>query len=269
MLFLLIFALVFVVFWAIFYAAGPALSRALGYAAHRTASFRYRDYLPVLLVIIIGIVATMFAGDAFLDIAESVHANNPQLQNVDYEVHAWAATTRTNGSTSFFVLMSTIGGPAGLAVIVGFVSLALILKGHWRWAAYLLLTSMTGAIIDAELKTYFSRARPELAEALRRAHGFSFPSGHSMGSAVVFSALAYLAFRALRDWRLRAAALALAATLILAVATSRVYLGVHWISDVGAGIAAGLIWFATATVAYETFRRVRLVRAVRSVSAKK
>ncbi|HUR79773.1 MAG TPA: hypothetical protein VM733_03340, partial [Thermoanaerobaculia bacterium] len=55
-----------------------------------------------------------------------------------------------------------------------------------------------------------------------------------------------------------------AATMILAISTSRIYLGVHWISNVGAGIAAGLIWVIAATVAYETMRRIRLVRALRA-----
>ena len=52
---------------------------------------------------------------------------------------------------------------------------------------------------------------------------------------------------------------------MVSVALSRVYLGAHWISDVGAGMAAGAVWVAATTVAYETFRRVRLLRAARVV----
>jgi undecaprenyl-diphosphatase len=99
---------------------------------------------------------------------------------------------------------------------------------------------------------------------LRDAHGYSFPSGHAMGSAVCFGALAYLALRAIPRWRYRAAAIAFAFTMILAISASRIYLGVHWISDVGAGIAAGLIWVIAATVAHETMRRIRMVRALRA-----
>ncbi|HVG24125.1 MAG TPA: phosphatase PAP2 family protein, partial [Thermoanaerobaculia bacterium] len=93
--------------------------------------------------------------------------------------------------------------------------------------------------------------------------GYSFPSGHAMGSTIVFGAFAYLAFRILTRWPARAAALSFCATTILAICASRIYLGVHWVSDVGAGIAAGLIWLAAATVAYEAMRRIRLVRALR------
>ncbi|HVR41558.1 MAG TPA: phosphatase PAP2 family protein, partial [Thermoanaerobaculia bacterium] len=95
---------------------------------------------------------------------------------------------------------------------------------------------------------------PDLAQRLREAHGYSFPSGHAMGSTIVLGALAYLAFRVLVRWRWKSCALALGLTLILAISSSRIYLGVHWISDVGAGITAGLIWVISTTVAYEASR---------------
>jgi undecaprenyl-diphosphatase len=85
-----------------------------------------------------------------------------------------------------------------------------------------------------------------------------------MGSTVVFGALAYLVLRAHIRWRWKAAALALATTLVVSVALSRVYLGVHWISDVGAGITAGLLWLTVTTVAYETLRRIYLIRKARA-----
>jgi undecaprenyl-diphosphatase len=264
MTFILLFALLFALLWFFFYATGPLLERVLAKTAHWTAAFRYRDYLPVLIVVAIGIAAALFAGDAFLDVAELVQAESPQLHDVDSEVHTWARTTHTTGATTFFTIMTIIGTPAGLGVLVGILSSVLAIRGRWRWAAYLFFTSGVGGVLNLQLKAWFARARPELAEALRDAHGYSFPSGHAMGATFTFGAIAYLAFRILHGWRARAAALSLCCTMIIAIATSRIYLGVHWISDVGAGIAAGLIWLATTTVAYETFRRIRLVRALRA-----
>ena len=151
-------------------------------------------------------------------------------------------------------------------LLIAGVTALLIAKKRWRWATYLVFTVGTGALLNLVLKTYFQRARPDLAEALRHATGFSFPSGHAMGSMVTFGALSYVAVRALAhwQWRWRAAAVALALSIIVAIASSRVYLGVHWISDVGAGIVAGFIWVTASTVAYETFRRIRLLRAIRA-----
>jgi len=135
---------------------------------------------------------------------------------------------------------------------------------RWRWVAYLAVTVVGGGLLNLELKRYFARARPAVAEMLRRAHGYSFPSGHAMGSAVVFAALAYLAYRAAKSWSAAAAAIAAGATLIVSVALSRVYLGVHWVSDVAAGITAGLLWVTSTTVAYETARRIRHLRSLRA-----
>ena len=264
MIFIAAFVAVFLLLWLLFYGIGPALERLLKRSAHFTAKFRYRDYLPVFVLVAAGIGASMMAGDAFLDLAESLQKESPKLHAADRAVHEWATTTRSNGSTAFFTTLTIIGTPVGLSVLLVLISIFLALRKRWRWVAYLAITCGIGGLLNLQLKSYFARARPELAEALRDAHGYSFPSGHAMGSTIVFAALAYLSFRILTRWRHRAAALAFAASMILAISTSRIYLGVHWISDVGAGIAAGLLWVVVATVAYETFRRIRLVRSLRA-----
>jgi membrane-associated phospholipid phosphatase len=249
--------------WLVFFALGPLLERILSAAAHRTAKFRYHDYLPVLVLLGAGVAASAMAGDAFIDIAERVHSESPQLRAVDTAMHAWAHETRTDGSTTFFTLMTVIGTPVGLGVLVVLVCGALVAARRFRWAAYLAITTVIGGLLNLLLKAQFARARPDLAEALRGAHGYSFPSGHAMGSTIVFGALGYLAFRVLHRWRWRAFALAFCFTMMAAIAASRIYLGVHWISDVAAGMAAGLIWLAVTTIAYETTRRIRLVRSLR------
>lgn len=263
MIFIAIFSAVFLLLWVLFFYAGPLLERALAKSANFTARFRYRDYLPVFVVLAAGMALGMVAGDAFLDLAEGLQEESPRLHAVDRDVHDWAVDTRTPVSTHFLTILTIVGTPAGLGVLVVIAALLLALRKRWRWGAYLLVTCVVGGLLNLQLKAFFARARPDLAEALRDAHGYSFPSGHAMGSTVVFGAFAYLAFRILTNWRPRAAALAFCCSMILAICASRIYLGVHWISDVAAGIAAGLIWLAAATVAYEAFRRIRLVRELR------
>ncbi|HET8772682.1 MAG TPA: phosphatase PAP2 family protein [Thermoanaerobaculia bacterium] len=264
MIFLAAFVAVFLLLWLGVFAVGPATERVLARTAHWTAQFRYRDYLPVIVVLAVGIAATAMAGDGFIDIAEGLHEESPALHAIDAQTHAWARFTRTPGATLFFTTLTLIGTPVGIGILVLIVSVLLAFKNRYRWAAYLIVTTTLGGLLNLQLKSYFARARPELAEALRSAHGYSFPSGHAMGSAVCFGALAYLALRTIPRWRHRAAAIAFAGTMILAISASRIYLGVHWISDVGAGICAGLIWVIAATVAYETMRRIRTVRSLRA-----
>jgi undecaprenyl-diphosphatase len=263
-IFLAAFLATFLLLWLVTFAVGPTVERVLARTAHWTAKFRYRDYLPVLVVLAAGVAATAFAGDAFLDIAESLQEESPVLHEIDAQTHTWARFTRTPGATLFFTTLTLIGTPVGLGIIVLIVCIFLALRKRWRWAAYLIVTTTLGGLLNLQLKGFFARARPELAEALRDAHGYSFPSGHAMGSAVCFGALSYLALRTIPRWRYRAMAIAFSSTMILSIAASRIYLGVHWISDVGAGIAAGLIWVIAATVAYETMRRIRMVRSLRA-----
>jgi undecaprenyl-diphosphatase len=263
------FAATFFILWAVIYGTlplirhtGQLLATLLARSAHATRIVsttreRYRNYLPVLAILIAGGLLTAWAGDGFMDLAERVHAKNGTLEQTDTRIHDWAIGKRTAGATLFFVTMSDIGGPPGIAVIIVIVSIILAFGRRWRWMIYLIVTAAGGGLLDWELKRYFARSRPAVAEMLRRANGYSFPSGHAMGSAVACGALAYLAFRAIRSWPLTAAVMAFLCTFVAAVALSRVYLGVHWISDVAAGVSAGTVWVTTTTVAYETVRRIR------------
>jgi membrane-associated phospholipid phosphatase len=265
------FALTFLILWAVVYATLPAirhlgelLSRLLARSSRATRIVsttreKYKNYLPVLAILIAGALLTAWAGDGFMDLAEKVHARNGALEQTDERIHDWAIGERTAGATFFFITMTYIGGPAGIAIEIFVISTFLAFRRRWGWIIYLILTAGGGWLLEFELKRYFARARPAVAEMLRRANGYSFPSGHAMGSAVAYGALAYLAFRVIRSWPARAAVIAFLYTLVAAVALSRVYLGVHWISDVLAGITAGTVWVTTTTVAYETMLRLRRV----------
>ena len=264
-----VFAAIFVVLWGVSYLALPAMrhgARLLPKSIAR-AQERYPGYLPILAIVVIGAILTAWSGDAFLDMAERLHEQQGKLHFVDTYVHDAAVQQRTAGATAFFVLMSNAGGPAGMSAVVVVVAIVLLVQRRYRWLIYLAVTAGGGALLNLELKHHFTRTRPDVAEMLRRASGFSFPSGHAMGATVACGALAYLAMRALKSWPWKSAALALAITFVAAVAASRVYLGVHWISDVGAGITAGTVWVACTTVAYETLRRIRLLRELRRRAA--
>jgi undecaprenyl-diphosphatase len=223
---------------------------------------RFSIYLPVVAIIAGGLVLAFVAGDAFADLAEMMHANSPQLRRIDTAVHDAAVYYRDTSSTTFFVAAAMTGSPTGLGVISLAVILAIALRHRYR-AIYLAVTIAGGAILNLVLKSMFERQRPDLSAALRHAHGYSFPSGHAMGSTVVFGSLAYLIFRTKWPWRLRSFLMSLSIAAIIAVCASRIYLGVHWTSDIGAGISAGGLWVGATTTAYEVFRRVRRVREQR------
>jgi membrane-associated phospholipid phosphatase len=250
----------------VFSATLPAIEHverrfARRYADRLVRFTRFRPIVPLAVIVVVGGLLVAWFGHQFIELAEALRANNPKLQDFDTLAHAWAVSKRTPAETAFFKVMTTIGGPIGMAAIAGIVSIALIVTKRFRWLAYLVITAGGGGLLDWELKRYFARARPALADMLMRATGYSFPSGHAMGSTVVLLALSYLATRTATQWRWKAACLALAWTLIAAVALSRVYLGAHWMSDVAAGVAAGALWTGLTTISYETVRRIRTLRA--------
>jgi membrane-associated phospholipid phosphatase len=257
------FIVLFLILWGVLNLAEPLVRGGLARTAHLTTKIRSRDYLPVVVVLGIGAAATAGAGDSFVDLAELVVAKNPSLQALDQHWHDSAISGRSPGATTFFALMSVVGGPTALGILTAAVAATLFIGKRPRWAGYLIVTAGGGMLANVELKRYFQRARPALAEMLRHADGYSFPSGHAMGSTVMIGGLTYLALRCLTSWPHKSAAIAFGTTFVVSVAASRVYLGVHWLSDIGAGVSAGLLWLATTTIAYETFRRIRLIRELR------
>jgi membrane-associated phospholipid phosphatase len=221
----------------------------------------WRSYLPLVVALAIGTLVIVWAADAFVDIAAALKEKSPTVQRIDAGAYDWFGSRRTPFTSALFVALTTVGGPVGMVALVALVLVALIARLRYRWAAYLAITSAGGALLNQLLKFHYVRQRPDLSAAVLDAMGYSFPSGHAMSATIILGALAYLAARSAREWKHKSAALAALATLALAIGISRLYLGVHWASDVGAGFAAGLLWVSATTTGYELFRQFRLGRA--------
>jgi undecaprenyl-diphosphatase len=101
-----------------------------------------------------------------------------------------------------------------------------------------------GALFNQILKLIFERPRPELLRLVEET-GYSFPSGHSMNSVIFYGLIAYLIIRRSRHWS-RYAVAAFLGVLVILIGLSRIYLGVHYASDVLAGFLIGLGWLALA-----------------------
>ncbi|HEU4887763.1 MAG TPA: phosphatase PAP2 family protein, partial [Thermoanaerobaculia bacterium] len=270
----LLFALVWAVFWLVLLPMPELWRRAKLLAPRlmthlrltglwqrgRTRMGVLHAYLPTMAILAIGIAVTLMIGEDFVELAVLLRQQSPIMLDVDQSVYRWAASMRSEPATLFFVAFTHIGGPIGLMVLAIGVAWLLFERGHRGLALYVIITGGGGALMNLLLKGLFERARPDLAEALRQAHGYSFPSGHAMGSMIVLGSLAYVMARSWGPWRLRSATIALLVTSIVTVGLSRVYLGVHWISDIGAGFAAGFVWLAVATVTFEAFWRIREIR---------
>ena len=135
-----------------------------------------------------------------------------------------------------------LGGTAVLTLLTLAVAGFFLLQRKWHLAIYVAAAVMTGTIASNLLKAGFDRPRPDLVAHGQHVYTASFPSGHSMISAIVFLTLGALLAGAQKERALRIYVLTLAILLALAVGVSRVYLGVHWPTDVLGGWMAGSGW---------------------------
>jgi undecaprenyl-diphosphatase len=126
-------------------------------------------------------------------------------------------------------------------VVVGLIGLAW--RRRWRAAAILLVVAVGAQLTNDVLKGLFQRARPSIYEALFPVQVYSFPSGHATMAAAVYGLAIYAVWRSLRGWR-RSVGTAGLLALVLLIGLSRVYLGLHYPSDVLGGYSAGAAWAA-------------------------
>ena len=138
--------------------------------------------------------------------------------------------------------LTALGGTAVLLILTAGVLGYFVLRREYHLAALLLLTVAGGGLLSNSLKYAFDRPRPELVPALTFYLAPSFPSGHSTLAAATYLTLGSLIARAQRDRRLKVYTILLATLLALLVGFSRVYLGVHWPSDVLGGWLLGALW---------------------------
>ena len=138
--------------------------------------------------------------------------------------------------------ITALGSAPTLVIAVLAVVGFLMLSKAWRPAIFTLVASGGGLIVSSLLKYTVDRPRPDLVPHGNLIYTTSFPSGHSMMSAVVYLTLAALVARLIERRRLKGYALGVAMILTLLIGVSRIYLGVHWPSDVLAGWVAGAAW---------------------------
>jgi membrane-associated phospholipid phosphatase len=181
------------------------------------------------------------SGLLFSQVAEGVTGGGA-IVHLDGAVASWLHTHTTGLATGVLSMVTQLGGAEVLLAVTLVASLALVLRRRVAHAALMVAALAGGEALNWALKAAFERPRPEFAEPLATAAGFSFPSGHAMVSLTVYGALAFVIARGVESWRIRLLVLVSAVALVLAIGFSRVYLGVHYPSDVLAGYSAGLVW---------------------------
>jgi undecaprenyl-diphosphatase len=161
----------------------------------------------------------------------------------DAAVRDWTHTLASPARTQLMLLISRLGYDLLIWELV--IALAIFLWLRWRRAALWLAITMAGAVaLDIALKQAFHRARPD-AFFITQPASYSFPSGHALASFCFYAVLAGLIADRVKAMPVRVGAGVLAALLVGAIGFSRIYLGVHYPSDVIAGYLAAALWVST------------------------
>lgn len=165
------------------------------------------------------------------------------IQSLDEQLLKYVGSSlRSSDWDFFFVDLSTLGSLAMVTAICIISSVLFILARDVTGAIHLLLIAIGGFQIGAWSKKLIERPRPNLIPKLVQVGGQSFPSGHSVTAAAIYLTLAILACRHFKGHLSRVVLFSLAGLMISVVAFSRVYLGVHYPSDVFGGAFLGSAW---------------------------
>jgi undecaprenyl-diphosphatase len=152
---------------------------------------------------------------------------------------------------SSLIDLTSLGSPAVLALVVLAVVGFLLLQGRRRTALAVSLTCFSGEIVDNAMKHAFNRPRPTVVPPLREVWSTSFPSGHAMESAIVYLTLGAMLMRVANRRVTKIYCLAVAMLLTAIVGISRVWLGVHYPTDVLGGWLIGFVWASICWLATE------------------
>lgn len=226
------------------------LAAALWWLAQRYALPRESSTLSLgaylLIRLAAGFVLLVAGASLFAGIAEEL-GDGARAGQLD-QVFSDAVRQHTPGwAVQAFAGITRLGDTATLAVVGVVVAIALLLRGQ-RWLALAWALAVCGnALLNTTLKAVFARTRPLHEGGLVQADGWSFPSGHSSGAVVLYGMLAYVLLRSLPPalaWRASLPLVLLATATAFSVGCSRIFLQVHFATDVLAGFASGTAWLA-------------------------
>ena len=190
----------------------------------------------------VGFGVIVAAALVFATLAEAVEAGKV-LGRLDHILSAAIGQGTPERAMQVFAWLTHLGDPATLAIVGIVVAVALLAGSERTLAAGWIVAVAGNAALNPILKNVFERARPVHDQAVTFAAGWSFPSGHSSGSVVTYGMLAYVVIRTVpRPWHLPA--MLVAATVAFVTGCSRIFLQVHYATDVVAGFASGAAWLA-------------------------
>jgi undecaprenyl-diphosphatase len=211
---------------------------------------------PLRGAIAAGVLVVIVTACVFGSIAAAV-MHGYAITRVDVAIAQWFHQNATTALTGFVLAFTHLHSTPGLLTLSALFALFLLRTRQQRWLLTLAITVPGGMLLNVALKHIFQRARPTFDEPLLSLTTYSFPSGHASGSTVFYGLLAAYLICMSPSWMSRIVIALAAMVMVALVAISRMYLGVHYLSDVVAGMVEGIGWLALVFTAVAALRQRR------------
>jgi membrane-associated phospholipid phosphatase len=227
---------------------------------HRFAAARFSPEGEFGLHLTLGVALMLAAAWVFGEIAEAVVAGAP-LTVLDVSLAHWLHAHARDAVTQLLLVVTYWHSVGGMIVMTLLLGWWLRRRGAYDWLLALAATVPGGMVLNVLLKFFYRRARPHFDDPLLTLSTYSFPSGHTVAATLFYGFIACYVVSRERRWTLRFAVTLGACLMVALVAMSRMYLGVHYLSDVLAAAAEGCAWLAVCITGMSTLRRRRAARA--------
>ncbi|MGP7815906.1 phosphatase PAP2 family protein [Niallia sp. 01092] len=200
----------------------------------------------VLFFLLVALVCSRI----FILIAKGVTSN--EVIDFDHRIIAIIQSYVTESFTTIMIVISFFGSIKGITFFIVLLTGILCWRKKWALAIFLVGTSGIGALLNKGLKWYFKRERPDILPLVVE-QSYSFPSGHSMGSLLFYGSLAYIIIHLVKTTNMKLAAVLILAFIILCIGISRIYLGVHYPTDVLGGFSIGIAFLFLCIICFRYY----------------
>jgi len=211
--------------------------------------------LPYYVTILVSAILFIVALNGFVELTDELAEN--ELGGMDESVTQYIISFRGDALTDYFTFATHLGDRNAYIMFTVLLAVFYLIKHRsWKFILQTTLVLMLATLSNIVLKKVINRARPSL-EHLVSVNTLSYPSGHSMSAMAFYGFLIFLCVRYKMPRWVRYLFVAILIVLIISIGVSRIYLGVHYPSDVAAGFIGGLIWVAFCAIVFSLFELLR------------
>ncbi len=217
---------------------------------------QYDVTLPYVITVVIALILVVGGINLFVELTETLKTD--LLADYDHQITEYVISHRSPALTKYFVFVTHVGDVYGYAIVLAISTLmSIYVFKRWKYTLQIVLVLLLSAVSNLMLKRFVDRARPGI-EHMVSVETLSYPSGHAMSAMAFYGFLMFLFYRFKINIFLKIGIILLLALLILSIGLSRIYLGVHFPSDIAGGYIAGFIWVVFCVLLFnlmDVFRR--------------